>query len=105
MMTNTSVVNNGSFQTADLDTASSLLDNITSNSNMSMSNHLLYENDKPTTYVVIGDNDTDIEYETYSSDGSLIADFPNPTTKINEINRESNTATDELLVEYPIRYK
>lgn len=109
-MTTASVENNGAYQTADLDTASSLLDEITNmnnsdNNNIIVSPSVKYESLNPKTYVAVGDTDDDVEFRTYSSDGELLSDYPNPTTTISSINRDSKTATDELLMEYPLLHK
>lgn len=64
-----------------------------------------YEIQEPTTYVTVGLSGDDATFETYAKDGSLIAEYPNPSTRIVKIDREAGTATDELLVSYPLKIK
>lgn len=64
-----------------------------------------FENQEPTTYVVLGETDDDIDFVTYSADGNIIPDYPKPTSTITKIDRESKTATDTYLVSYPIKEK
>ena len=64
-----------------------------------------YESAEPTTYVVVGDTDDDVEFATYSATGDLIPDFPHPDAKITSIDREAHKAVDQYLVEYPIKEK
>lgn len=64
-----------------------------------------YESAEPTTYVVVGDTDDDVEFVTYSASGDLIPDFPHPDTKITSIDRDAHKAVDQYLVEYPIKEK
>lgn len=101
--------NNISYETADLNSASDLIDNVANSAYtegvVEKNDYLQFENSNPKTYVVVSDNpnDTATEYATYSSEGELIPDYPNPTTTITSVNRDSMTATDELLIEYPIK--
>lgn len=62
-----------------------------------------FETMKPTTYVKVGATDSEISYETYASDGTLIPDYPNPTARITQIDREAGIATDEFLVTYQLK--
>lgn len=78
-----------------------LLDSIVPTTNP----HIAFESSEPTTYVVLGDSDDDIEYVTYGTDGNIIPDYPAPNTKITNIDRDAGKATDELLVQYPIKLK
>lgn len=64
-----------------------------------------FENQEPTTYVVVGETDDDIDFVTYSSDGNIIPDYPKPSATITKIDRESHTATDTYLVSYPLKEK
>ena len=89
------------YPTVDLDHAASVLDNIVDAG--SVSSTVAYETDEPTTYVVVGESDTDTEFRTYSASGEELPDYPNPTTKIQSVDREAGKAIDELLVSYPIK--
>lgn len=89
------------YPTMDLDQASSVLENLVNVADVPGSVH--YESDNPTTYVIVGDSDSDVEFATYSASGELLPDYPNPTTKIQSIDRESGKAVDELLIQYPIK--
>lgn len=89
-----------SYQTSSLDDASKLLDDLIPGSAQAQ-----FEAAGPKTYVVVGDSDDDVEYVTYAQNGEIMSDFPNPTSKITQIDRESGFATDELLVQYPIKPK
>lgn len=71
----------------------------------SVNNNIAYENTEPTTYVMLGDTDDDVEYATYSSNGDLLPDFNNPSGKITNIDRDSKTATNEYLEQFPIKFK
>ena len=84
-----------------LDDVSNLLDNLVPTVNEAT----VYEPLKPKTYVIAGDTDDDVEYATYGSDGQLISDYPNPTAKITSIDRTNDTATDEFMTTYHIKYK
>lgn len=68
-------------------------------------NQMQYENMNPTTYVVLGDTDDDVEFATYADDGTLLPDYPNPTSIIEKIDRDAMIAIDDLMVSYPIRNK
>ena len=87
------------YTAANVDAAASIVDALVTDVNDS----LKFENREPTTYVVVGDTDDDVEYVTYSSDGDIIPDYPKPNTPIAKIDRESHTATDTLLVSYPLK--
>lgn len=67
--------------------------------------NISHESSDPTTYVMLGETDDDVEYATYASDGSLIPDFRNPSGRITNIDRDSKTATNEFLESYPIKFK
>lgn len=83
--------------------ASMILDELIPSNDIS--SHIQYESLQPKTYVVIGQDSKDIEFQTFSANGELIPDYPNPTTKITNIDKDTGKATDELLVQYPIKYK
>lgn len=90
------------YASANSNSAGDILDELVGGN--TMSEHIQHEAVKPTTYVCVGQNDDDVEFRTYDSDGNLIANYPNPNTNITKIDRNSNTAIDELLVQYPIKY-
>jgi hypothetical protein len=96
------IPNADSIQAVDLDSASRLLDDIT---NVDVDDHIKYEHLNPTTYVLVGDTDDDIEFATYAENGSLITDYPNPTTSITELDREARTAQDSVMNRYPVKFK
>lgn len=91
------------MQETSLDDASKALDNALPMTDVT--EHIRYEKLDPTTYVLIGDTDDDIEYVTYASDGSLIPDYPNPTSPIEKIDRDAGTAVDDKFVIYPLKNK
>lgn len=84
------------------DSAGSVLDNLLSEAS-TVPDITRFESLNPTTYVVLGQTDDDARFETYSSDGQLIPDYPNPTARISNIDRESGIATDEYLINYKIK--
>lgn len=86
------------------DQASSVLDSIITDASK-ISETVKFENAEPTTYLVIGDDKNDVEFRTYSANNELLEDYPNPQTKITSIDYDAKTATDELMVSYPIKYK
>lgn len=90
------------YTSVNSDSAGDILDELVGCN--TMSEHIQHESLKPTTYVCLGQNDDDIEFQTYDHDGTLINDYPNPNTNITKIDRDSDTAIDELLVQYPIKY-
>jgi len=96
------IPNADSIQAVDLDGASRLLDDII---NVDVDDHIKYEHLNPTTYVLVGDTDDDIEFATYAENGSLITDYPNPTTSITELDREARTAQDSVMNRYPVKFK
>ena len=100
VMNTTPSVPADTYQDSSLNDASRLLDELIPSSAQAH-----FEAAGPKTYVVIGDSDDDIEFATYSQTGELMSDFPNPTTKITQIDRDTGFATDELLVQYPIKDK
>lgn len=83
--------------------ANNILDSLISSAEVT--SPIQYESLNPKTYVVIGDNDNDVEFQTYSSTGELIPDYPNPTSKITNIDKDTGKATDDLLVQYDIKYR
>ena len=100
---NTTVPANYQAETVSLDRAAEVLVDIIPDVNELTK----YEAQNPTTYVVIGDTDDDISFETYSEDGTLIENYPKPDVDIdiNSINREAKTAMDTRLVEYPVKFR
>ncbi len=94
---------NANYPTMDLDQAANVLNEIVDTS--SVSTATTYEADKPTTYVVVGKDDASAEFVTYSASGEILPDYPNPTSKINTIDRDGRNAVDEFLVSYPVKFK
>lgn len=92
-----------SYTSVDLDSAASMLESVVSPDAVSAS--IQYENEEPTTYVVVGDTDADATYETYSKSGDLLPDYPNPTAKITSIDRKGEKAQNELMVTYKLKIK
>lgn len=86
----------------DAQQASNVLDSILSDA-APMPNTTKYESMHPTTYVRVGAIDSEAVFETYAEDGTLIPDYPNPTSRITTIDREAGTATDDLLVTYQLK--
>lgn len=84
-----------------LEQASQVIDDLIPN----VGTNTIYESSNPTTYVVVGESDDDVDFETYTADGRLIPDYPNPTTHIESIDREAKKATDDLMVEYPVKFR
>ena len=100
---NTPAIPEGSYETASVADAAKVIDGIVSDGEVAAS--IQYESEKPTTYVIVGETDDDVEFATYSSDGELIVDYPNPNTKITNIDREAKSANDELFQSYPLKFK
>lgn len=91
------------YPSAELDQAAAVLDDIVSMDDVAPVTK--YEAENPTTYVVVGESDTDVEFVTKNSSGEIILDYPNPDSKITNVNRESKVAQDELMKTYPIIFK
>lgn len=89
------------YNSSDPSMAAQVIDSIVPN----VGSHIQHESAEPTTYVVVGETDDDIEFATYSSSGDLMPDFPKPDTTITTIDRDAGKAIDSLLVEYPIKQK
>jgi len=89
------------YQATDVNRAAAVLDSLVPGVN----NTVAFESAEPTTYVVVGDTDDDIEFVTYGSDGNIISDYPVPDTRIESIDRDAKVAKDQYLVEYPVRFK
>jgi len=87
----------------DIDRASSLIDDVVSDG--SVNKYTQYERLNPTTYLMVGQSDDDVEFATFSSDGELLEDYPNPVSNIEKIDRDLGVAIDDLKREYPIRKK
>lgn len=98
----TVTTNNNDYVPTDPSSASNLLDSIV-NDGLAVSSYIQYESQNPTTYVVYDNETGSTAYETYASDGTLLTDYPNPVTKITDINTNTNTATDELMQTFPIK--
>lgn len=90
-----------SYNATNVNDASKVIDNLIPNVN----SNIRHENSEPTTYVMLGETDDDVEYATYSSDGNLIPDFNNPTGRITNIDRDSKTAVNEFLEQFPIKFR
>ena len=67
--------------------------------------YTMYENENPSTVVLIGDSDDDVEFATYSESGELLEDYPTPISDIVEIDRQSGFAKDSLNRTYELRKK
>jgi len=91
---------NANYPTIDVDQASDVLNSIVDAGNVAATT--VFEADKPTTYVVVGDTDSDTEYVTKSKSGEIIEEYPNPDARITKVNHDTNTAIDELMNEYPV---
>lgn len=85
-----------------MDSSSALIDGLLPNTQQ-QNQYIQYENSNPKTYVVVGDSDDDFTFETYTQDGELIPDYPNPTTAVTQVDRENKFAVDEMLVQYPLK--
>lgn len=83
--------------------ASSILDTLIPSDNVST--HIQYESMQPKTFVVVGKDESDVEFQTFTSSGELIPDYPNPTSKITNIDKDTGKATDDLLVQYDIKFR
>lgn len=90
-----------SYQPVDVSRAGAVLDSLVPGVN----NTVQFESAEPTTYVVVGDTDDDIEFVTYGADGNIMSDYPVPDTRIESIDRDARIAKDQYLVEYPVRFK
>jgi len=87
----------------DVNRAAGLLDDILPSPNVNQ--YAKYETERPTTYVMIGDSDDDVEFATFNDNGDLLEDYPNPISEIVEINREGGYAKDSLLRTYELKKK
>lgn len=81
--------------------AGRVLDSLVPNVN----NNLGFESMEPTTYVVVGETDDDVEFVTYDKDGNILSDFKNPDANIVTIDRDARKATDQYMVEYQLKFK
>ena len=91
-----------SYAETDINKASAVLDALVPSG---VNSAVAFESAEPTTYVVLGDSDDDVEFVTYGSDGNIIPDYPVPDARIENIDREAKTATDQYLVQYPVKFK
>lgn len=94
------------FPTVNPDQASVVLDDIIGEA-QSINPTVQYEKDNPTTYVLLGDTDSDYDFITYSASGELLPDYPKPDTKIVDVVRdgENSSATDDLMQVYKVKFK
>lgn len=90
------------YQSVDPNTASAVLDDIIGGT---VDARVQYESNDPKTYVLVGDSDADTEFITIGSDGNEIPDYPTPQSHIDKIDRDRGVAVDDLLVEYPLKFK
>ena len=90
------------YQSLDQNSAGDVLDNLLQSA---VDPRIQYESNDPKTYVLVGDTESDVEFVTFGSDGNEIPDYPNPTSHIEKIDRDRGVAVDDLLVEYPLKFK
>lgn len=98
---NNNTVPQEAYPVANVDQASKVLDELVP----SVGAGIQHESLEPTTYVVVGDDNNDVEFATYAADGRLIADYANPEARITTIDPVAKVATDEYMVSYPIKFK
>lgn len=91
------------YPTVDVDQAANVLNEIVDVT--AVPDTTVYESEKPTVYVVVGDSDDDPQFVTYSQSGEVLSDYPEPTAKIQKVDRDSMKAYDEFMVEYPVKFK
>ena len=89
------------YPTVSLDQAASVLNNIIDEG--SVASTTAYESEEPTTYVVIGDDESDREFVTVNKDGDVLDEYPIPSARITELDMSTKTATDEYMVSYPVK--
>lgn len=89
---------------ADAAAAASVIDSII-NLDTNTPSAIQYESQDPTTYVTVNSSGENASFETYAKDGGLIENYPNPSSKIVKIDVDAGTATDDLLVTYPLKIK
>ena len=66
--------------------------------------HLRYESEEPITYVIVdNENGGRTSYATYTKDGRLLEDYPNPEEPIKEIDYDAGIAVNSLDIRYPIK--
>lgn len=85
----------------ELDNANRVLDELVPD----VDAHIQYEHLNPKTYVLVGDTDDDVEFVTYTGDGRPLPEYPLPESQIVKIDRESMTAQDSLMENYPVKLK
>ena len=83
----------------DIDQAASILDSV-----VPVSENVQYETMHPTTYAVIDELGNPVGFETYDDTGNLIPSYPNPTSNIIDIDRDSMVAEDDLKRKFPVKY-
>lgn len=91
------------YPTVDVDQAANVLNEIVDVN--AVPDTTVFESEKPTVYVVVGDSDDDRQFVTYSQSGEVLSDYPEPTAKIQKVDRDSMKAYDEFMVEYPVKFK
>lgn len=89
------------YTPANVGQAEAVLDSLVPNVNQNLG----FESLEPTTFVMVGDTDDDVEFATFNKDGNIIPDFKNPDVDIVSVDRDGNKAYDQYMVEYPIKYK
>lgn len=99
--TSAPMIMSDSIPEVDISRADQLLDELIP----SVDPHTQYEHLNPTTYVMVGETDDDVEYATYAENGDLLPDYPNPTSTVAKIDRDARTAQDDLMEKYPIKFK
>lgn len=92
-------VNDGAYQTMTSDDVATVLDDIV---DASANKHIQYEASSPKTYVVVGETDKENTFVTYDKNGNLLESYPNPESKIVSIDRNANSAMDDLHKSYEI---
>jgi hypothetical protein len=96
------------YQPIDPEEAASVLNGIVGDA-QSLSPTIMYENDNPTTYVVVSDEDdgSKPEFVTLSSSGEILKDYPTPDVDMSKltIDRVAKNAQDDLMQSYPVKFR
>ena len=87
-------------QPGDLDRAAQLIDET-----VTIGSEVSYETRNPKTYAVMDQYGNHIGFETHDSEGNLIENYPNPTTRISEFDRDAMQAIDEFKKPYDVIVK